>query len=543
MSSTLSLTCSASLFPRSFDRPYEGGPSKGVAGFSQENRSPTRVASGADSSSSDGLQSSSSSGEVFPFKIWYKDNIEDNISKDPFSWVETDVKRAFSQYIQDSLLLGMTKKLLQVGPWTVRLRPCRPNESVNNQVSPDEAPFFYIYEPIFSKLGLKLPFTTFERSILQALNVAPSQLHPNSWVFVRAFERLCEDLGREPSLGVLPGQIRPESHARPAVSVTIVRKDLEKWEDEFIRELETLPRLFCSELIRGSGSEKQIPPTAEEGTSALVDEVPQAAAPLREILAQPSPPFAGSQAVWSAKEQPTNEDNEERPSKCIHLEGDAEPQDDLPLAKPGRPSHPMWVKSGLISEAVDRAMLTPFDGLLVKQLGISGTLDTIQRLAGCSAILARATEVEFERQVWERTRAEYDDQLASLKRTVAGLQEELLRSADQHALSRAEWDARQGALVAKVESVNRSIQAGQEKISSLESDVAALRAKVASQDDQIKAKDATILQRGTTMVRQYEYGFNHVLAQAKILHPDLDLSGADPYKEIVDGQIVDVPSP
>ncbi|RDX99672.1 hypothetical protein CR513_17249, partial [Mucuna pruriens] len=189
----------------------------------------------------------------------------------------------------------------------------------------------------------------------------------------------------------------------------------------------------------------------------------------------------------------------------------------------------MWARSGLIFEAVDQTMLTPSEGLLVKQLGVSRTLDAIQRLVGCSAILAWVAEAEFgpmasqlaqvdeEIQVWNRTRAEYDGQLDSLKRT--------------------------DALVAEVQSVKHSIQVGQEKLSSLESDVAALQAKVASQDDLMKAKDATILQRGMAMVRQYEYGFNHALAQARILHPDLDLSRTDPYKEIVDGQIVDVPSP
>ncbi|RDX67034.1 hypothetical protein CR513_54126, partial [Mucuna pruriens] len=333
-----------------------GGPSKGVAGFSQENRSPIRVASGGDSSSSDGLQSSSSSGEVFPFEIWYRDNSEDDTSEDPFSWVESDVKRSFSQYIQGSLLLGTAKKLLQVGLWT---------------------------------LGLKLPFTSFERSVLRALNVAPSQLHPNSWAFVRAFELLCEDLGREPSLRKAPkvgwmslssrpnrkllkpflesfktfkdkffkvcqGKSGPSLMtdqsgtpyfplywtSQPAVSVTIVRKDLEKWEDEFIHELETLPHLFCSELIRGTGRRlfrfsvrllkdlrKQIPRTVEGGTSTPAAEVPQAASPLREIPAQPSPPSAGSQAVatWSVKDRPANEDIGERPSKRIHLDETGEP--------------------------------------------------------------------------------------------------------------------------------------------------------------------------------------------------------------------------
>ncbi|RDX99007.1 hypothetical protein CR513_18007, partial [Mucuna pruriens] len=53
-----------------------------------------------------------------------------------------------------------------------------------------------------SSSGITLPFTTFERSVLCALNIAPTQLHPNNWAFVRTFELLSEDLGREPYLGV-----------------------------------------------------------------------------------------------------------------------------------------------------------------------------------------------------------------------------------------------------------------------------------------------------------------------------------------------------
>ncbi|RDX99701.1 hypothetical protein CR513_17218, partial [Mucuna pruriens] len=307
---SLVLAVALSSSSRRHGRRYQG-PSPSAAGFSQENRSPSRVASGADSSSSDGLQSSSSSREVFPFEIWYRDNSEDDVSEDPFSWVDNEVKRAFSQYTQGSLLLGLIKKFLCPGPWRVRLRHCQPDESVNNWASSEDSPFFYVYELVFSKLGLKLPLTAFEQTILRALNVAPTQLHPNSWAFVRAFELLCEDLEQAPSLGVFfwffrvkktpkvgwmslssrPNQklLKPflESFkifkdkffkicpgksglslmfdssgaplfpfywtSQPAVSITVVRKDMEKWEDEFISKLETIPRLFCSELIRGSG--------------------------------------------------------------------------------------------------------------------------------------------------------------------------------------------------------------------------------------------------------------------------------------------------
>ncbi|QHO19251.1 uncharacterized protein DS421_11g327240 [Arachis hypogaea] len=41
---------------------------------------------------------------------------------------------------------------------------------------------------LFTELGVRLPFTEFECGVLYWLNCAPTQLHPNSWGFVRAFE-------------------------------------------------------------------------------------------------------------------------------------------------------------------------------------------------------------------------------------------------------------------------------------------------------------------------------------------------------------------
>jgi hypothetical protein len=62
--------------------------------------------------------------------------------------------------------------------------------------------YFYMYASVINNLNLWLPFTSFEFAVLQALNVAPSQLHPNSWAFVKAYELVCLGLGLEPRLGV-----------------------------------------------------------------------------------------------------------------------------------------------------------------------------------------------------------------------------------------------------------------------------------------------------------------------------------------------------
>lgn len=45
-------------------------------------------------------------------------------------------------------------------------------------------------------LRARPPFTDFQRRTLRYLGVAPSQLHPNSWGFLRAFELLLGELGR-----------------------------------------------------------------------------------------------------------------------------------------------------------------------------------------------------------------------------------------------------------------------------------------------------------------------------------------------------------
>ncbi|MED6216056.1 hypothetical protein PIB30_004087 [Stylosanthes scabra] len=56
---------------------------------------------------------------------------------------------------------------------------------------PEERHFIYMYKCLFSKLGVRLPFTQFEQDVLYECRVAPTQLHPNSWGFMKAFQSVC----------------------------------------------------------------------------------------------------------------------------------------------------------------------------------------------------------------------------------------------------------------------------------------------------------------------------------------------------------------
>jgi hypothetical protein len=59
-----------------------------------------------------------------------------------------------------------------------------------------------MYGVVVQTFNLWFPFTQFEVSLLQTLNVAPIQLHPNSWGFAKAYQIICLALGITPSIGV-----------------------------------------------------------------------------------------------------------------------------------------------------------------------------------------------------------------------------------------------------------------------------------------------------------------------------------------------------
>jgi len=58
---------------------------------------------------------------------------------------------------------------------------------------------FYMYMCRFSQLYVKLPLDDFTMGVLRELNVAPTQLHPNSWAYLQAFRVLCQSLYLRPS--------------------------------------------------------------------------------------------------------------------------------------------------------------------------------------------------------------------------------------------------------------------------------------------------------------------------------------------------------
>jgi hypothetical protein len=54
--------------------------------------------------------------------------------------------------------------------------------------------FSYFYETLFRTLGVRLPLMPFEMDLLNAVQVAPTQLHLNGWAFIHWFQIMFKHL-------------------------------------------------------------------------------------------------------------------------------------------------------------------------------------------------------------------------------------------------------------------------------------------------------------------------------------------------------------
>jgi len=123
--------------------------------------------------------------------------------------------------------------------------PCPPNAPVcvDDKVIPG-GPFCFVYATLFTKVKLRFPFTRFERELLTELDLAPAQLHPNSWAFVRAFQIVCDHLGLPSSVDVFlylfeaknPGErLYVSINAIAGRSIfTIFQQSYKDWKGKFV---------------------------------------------------------------------------------------------------------------------------------------------------------------------------------------------------------------------------------------------------------------------------------------------------------------------
>jgi len=77
--------------------------------------------------------------------------------------------------------------------------PCGATERVCIGRPGSDPPFFYMYTCFFVDLFVSLPFYVFTMGVLRTLNVAPTQVHPNTWASLQAFRLLCDVMCLHPT--------------------------------------------------------------------------------------------------------------------------------------------------------------------------------------------------------------------------------------------------------------------------------------------------------------------------------------------------------
>ncbi|MED6197903.1 hypothetical protein PIB30_061204 [Stylosanthes scabra] len=80
------------------------------------------------------------------------------------------------------------------------LEAAGPSDRVPFRAGEEGPHFLWVYQELFARLGMRLPFSDFQRDVMTRCRVTVSQLHLNGWGFVLAFERVCLHYGFRPTI-------------------------------------------------------------------------------------------------------------------------------------------------------------------------------------------------------------------------------------------------------------------------------------------------------------------------------------------------------
>ena len=165
-------------------------------------------------------------------------------AKGDYGWAATDIRDISSLFRWSRLLnswlnctpvisKGVSGDIVSLERVSVVDRVCHGQEGATEK-------FFYMYMCHFSQLHVRLPLDDFTMGVLRALNVAPTQLHPNSWAYLQAFCILCKSLYLEPTpyAFLYFYDTRPR---RPATWLSLISRPsinrLDKLEEKEVKEV------------------------------------------------------------------------------------------------------------------------------------------------------------------------------------------------------------------------------------------------------------------------------------------------------------------
>ncbi|MED6123885.1 hypothetical protein PIB30_053867 [Stylosanthes scabra] len=150
------------------------------------------------------------------------------VERELYGWVDAEVFTQSSVLASEHLLelrreMRLTQDLASERDFV--LEAVGPSDRLPFWALEDRTHFLWVYVELFTRLGVRLPFSDFQREVLTRCQVAASQLHLNGWGFLRTFERVCLHFGFRPSWRIFlytyqlhappPGNVLPLPGTRP----------------------------------------------------------------------------------------------------------------------------------------------------------------------------------------------------------------------------------------------------------------------------------------------------------------------------------------
>ncbi|GAU25250.1 hypothetical protein TSUD_17630 [Trifolium subterraneum] len=119
-----------------------------------------------------------------------------NVDGDDYAWVADEPRNTISKFsLNGGEGMFRTIQRSPANDWKL----CIPNTS-RRICSKFQWGSFPMYQIAFEQMGYRLPFSDFEVAVFRYLHLTPSQLHPNSLAFIRAFEMTAAYLGFMPTI-------------------------------------------------------------------------------------------------------------------------------------------------------------------------------------------------------------------------------------------------------------------------------------------------------------------------------------------------------
>ncbi|MED6182225.1 hypothetical protein PIB30_026617 [Stylosanthes scabra] len=120
-----------------------------------------------------------------------------------YSWFEEAVLTKLSVVESDSLPefrrnFPLMEDLGAEGDYV--LEAAGPSGHVPFRAGEEGPHFLWVYQELFTRLRMWLPFSDFQRDVMTRCRVAVSQLHLNGWGFILAFEKVCLHYGFRPTI-------------------------------------------------------------------------------------------------------------------------------------------------------------------------------------------------------------------------------------------------------------------------------------------------------------------------------------------------------